>query len=416
MMNKVYIYGLGQGKRVLDRCLLRDKLRIIAYVDNYKADVMNDLDGVPVIKSNQIDNEGADIIITLMQYESIKTDLINLGVDKKRIICFYDFNDVTIEKNWDYIDVYKWRTELMWKHYTEVVMPTVEQLEYEIYADTLQRNHEIPQIISAYDTVSKIINEKKCLARFGDNEFEQILGRRRTNYQDVDDQLGIRLREVLQSKEDNLLIAIADNYGRLDKYTSMAASAIRQYLGNGTREEHMQLLDLDRTYYDAYLSRPYYMYKDKDGAIERFNHIRQLWDSRDVLVVEGEHTRFGVGNDLLDNARSVQRILTLDKNCFSVYDKLLQKVKAVGKDKLILIVLGPVATIMAYDLAKTEDYWAVDIGQLDVEYEWCLRQTTERCDIPYKTVSEVLQYDDLDSNLDKVCFTQYQDEIIDIIK
>ena len=416
MMKKVYIYGLGQGKTVLDRCLLRDKLLIIAYVDNYKADKIDIFEGVPVIKSNQIDNEDADIIITLMQYESIKTDLINIGVDKKKIICFYDFRDTSIEKSWDYIDVYKWRIELMWKHYTEVVMPTVNQLEYEIYADTLQSNHEIPQIISAYDTVLKIIKEKKCLARFGDNEFEQILGRRRTNYQEVDVELGMRLREVLHSKEDNLLIAIADNYGRLDKYTSVAASAIRQYLGNGIREEHMKLLDLNRKYYDAYLSRPYYMYKDKDGAIERFNHIRQLWDLRDVLIVEGEHTRFGVGNDLLDNARSVQRILTLDKNCFSVYDKLLQNVKEVGKDRLILIVLGPVATIMAYDLAKMEKYWAIDIGQLDVEYEWCLRQVTERCDIPYKTVSEILQYDDLDVNLDEAWFSQYQDEIVAIIK
>ena len=86
MMKKVYIYGLGQGKTVLDRCLLRDKLLIIAYVDNYKADKIDIFEGVPVIKSNQIDNEDADIIITLMQYESIKTDLINIGVDKKKII------------------------------------------------------------------------------------------------------------------------------------------------------------------------------------------------------------------------------------------------------------------------------------------------------------------------------------------
>ena len=36
--------------------------------------------------------------------------------------------------------------------------------------------------------------------------------------------------------------------------------------------------------------------------------------------------------------------------------------------------------------------------------------------IPYKTVSEVLQYDDLDVNLDEAWFSQYQDEIVAIIK
>lgn len=413
-MNKIYIYGLGKGKTVLDRCLIKKNIMLLAYIDNYA--VNRNIDGIPVIYSNQIADSEAVIIITLMQYEGVKTDLINFGISRERIVCFYDFNDVGREDIWEFIDLYKWRVELMWKNYTEEVMPTVEQLGYEIYVDSLQKNHEIPQIISAYDTVSKIIDERKCLSRFGDGEFELILGRRRANFQEVNAELGMRLKEVLQSKEDNLLIAIADNYGRLDKYTSAAAAAIRQYLGNGTREEHMKLLDLNRTYYDAYLSRPYYMYKDKDGAMERFNHIRQLWDSRDVLIVEGEHTRFGVGNDLLNNTKSVKRIITLDKNCFSVYDRLLQSVKEIGKDRLILIALGPVATIMAYDLAKLGDYWAVDIGQLDVEYEWCLRQTQERCDIPYKTVSEVLQYGDLDSNLDKEYFTQYKGEVVGVIK
>ena len=61
-------------------------------------------------------------------------------------------------------------------------------------------------------------------------------------------------------------------------------------------------------------------------------------------------------------------------------------------------------------------YFLRSLGQLDVEYEWCLRQVTERCDIPYKTVSEVLQYDDLDVNLDEAWFSQYQDEIVAIIK
>jgi glycosyltransferase family protein len=223
-------------------------------------------------------------------------------------------------------------------------------------------------------------------------------------------------KDVLERclRAENLLIAIADNYGALDKYTDAAATGIRQYLSNGVREEHMQLLDLNRTYYDAYLSRTYLMYRDKEGAKERFCALKKLWDEKEVLVVEGEHTRFGVGNDLLQNAKSVERILTLDKDSFSVYDSLFEVVKKHGRGKLILIVLGPVATIMAHDLAKS-GFWAVDIGQLDVEYEWYLRGAEKGCNIPYKTVSELTQYEGVQTDKEAEWIREYENQMIEYV-
>ena len=44
---------------------------------------------------------------------------------------------------------------------------------------------------------------------------------------------------------------------------------------------------------------------------------------------------------------------------------------------MILITLGPTATILAYDLAM-QGYQAIDLGQVDNEYEWFLRHATER--------------------------------------
>lgn len=151
------------------------------------------------------------------------------------------------------------------------------------------------------------------MARFGDNEFELMCGRLRTNYQNINNDLANRLTEVLHSDKENLMIAIADNYRALDKYTDDAAREIRKYLTEDVRKDHMRLLDLNRPYYDAYLSRPYIMYRDKSTAKERFDHIKQLWNDQDVLIVEGEYTRFGVGNDLLDNAASVSRIIVPSK-------------------------------------------------------------------------------------------------------
>lgn len=66
---------------------------------------------------------------------------------------------------------------------------------------------------------------------------------------------------------------------------------------------------------------------------------------------------------------------------------------------------------MAYDSAKI-GYWAIDIGQFDVEYEWFLRNTDLRCDISYKTVSEIIQYDGVVTDEDDDIIKKYRSEII----
>lgn len=55
--------------------------------------------------------------------------------------------------------------------------------------------------------------------------------------------------------------------------------------------------------------------------------------------------------------------------------------------ELILIALGMTATILAYDLAKA-GLWAIDIGHIDVEYEWFIRGATEKVALNGKFVNE----------------------------
>lgn len=56
---------------------------------------------------------------------------------------------------------------------------------------------------------------------------------------------------------------------------------------------------------------------------------------------------------------------------------MLQAIKDhVSKDRLILLSYGMTATVLAYDLAKL-GYWAVDLGHLDLEYEWYLHGAEE---------------------------------------
>ncbi len=327
------------------------------------------------------------IIISVMKYEQIETQLWEAGVDEEKIICFYKVEESMKHQYWEILDADKWRMEALLYHYLQSVY-YLNNIKYEV-ADAMKKKEiQFPQILPPEAAIDRVCQEKASLVRFGDGEFELLNRKPRPLFQKVDNRLATKLEEVLKSKDDRILIAIANNYGSLDSYTESAANDIRKYMTRRVRQEHMTLLDMSREYYDAYLSRPYLMYKDKEHARIRFECVKKIWDGREVVLIEGEMTRMGVGNDLLDKAASVQRIIAPTEQAFDIYDDILVEAKKQSKEKLFLIVLGPTATVLAYDLAVC-GYQAIDIGQIDNEYEWYMKGVEERCSIPYKYVHRI---------------------------
>lgn len=247
-----------------------------------------------------------------------------------------------------------------------------------------------PNIVSMEKTLAMIIDEGKSISRFGDGEFATIEGRVRHKFQtDIDPKLGARLREVLNSDNEDLLVAIADNYGNLAKYTSVAQREIRYYMTARVRALHRELLRDGKEYHNAYISRPYAMYQDQstEAARRRFDRLKQIWEGKTCVFVEGEKTRMGVGNDLFDNATSIQRILAPAENAFRSYDEILTECKRMPQDSLFILALGPTASVLAYDLCRL-GYQALDLGHLDLEYEWFLQGKGGRTPIPTKYNNE----------------------------
>ena len=76
-----------------------------------------------------------------------------------------------------------------------------------------------------------------------------------------------------------------------------------------------------------------------------------------------------------DSAKSVNYIYGPKAHAFRDYDRLLAEAKAQPKDRLMIVVLGPTATVLAYDLAKA-GYQALDIGHLGKAYDWLKRKET----------------------------------------
>ncbi len=55
---------------------------------------------------------------------------------------------------------------------------------------------------------------------------------------------------------------------------------------------------------------------------------------------------------------------------------------------MLLLALGPTATVLAYDLSL-RGFQAIDIGHIDIEYEWFLMKATKKVPIKNKHVQEL---------------------------
>lgn len=399
MDKRIYIWGIGKGMEYIEDSIYLDKVQICGYIDNDIEKQGQEYNSHRIISFQQISDEYDYILVTsVYRYSEIKQQLSEQNVPDEKILLYFDKYDKNFNNEINFINLTVRNIHLadvecrkLFREYDRKIQQyklLLSNIEYEI-ADKIRNNqYKFPIIRSDVETLELIIKERCSICRFGDAEFEMIFERERSAFQNVCVSLAERLRQIVNSSDEGIIICIADLYGCLDKHTEASANAVRSYLSKGVREEHMALLDLNKIYYDAYVSRPYINHKDKSHADIIFSMWKMVWENRDVVIVEGELTRNGLKNDLFKGTSKIRRILCPTENVWIKYDEILKYIlDNITKDELILITLGPTATVLAYDLAR-EGYQALDIGQVDNEYEWYLRKAASQVDIPYKYVYE----------------------------
>lgn len=266
-----------------------------------------------------------------------------------------------------------------------------------------------PIVLNTDVTLEKITGVRCSVSRFGDGEFALMYGENLI-FQPQDKELSLRLKEVINSNIDNHIVCLPNIFEGVNWGTENARRYWINYL-NKNRHKIYKFIDRKKVYYDALVTRLYMDYENKINVEFRFNKLKSLWDSRDLVVVEGEKSRMGIGNNLFSNSNSIKRIICPSKNAFSKYKEILESVKEYEKDKLILISLGPTATILAYDLSK-EGYQAIDIGHIDIEYEWFLKGVREKIPVKNKYIGEIDGGEDVDSLNDTLYESQIQKRII----
>jgi glycosyltransferase family protein len=243
-----------------------------------------------------------------------------------------------------------------------------------------------PNVLSPIETLEKIEAEQLSILRFGDGELSLISGSD-LGFQKYDSVLARKLTVIITDKHPDLLIGIPGMFGRLEGFEKTGFWFAIHHLFRYSKVWR-ELTRPDRTYGDTFITRPYLSYKDKSNADKTYQQIKKLWDQKEVVLIEGEKSRLGVGNDLFSNTRSLQRILGPAENAFSKADAIIKKASELPKDRLILLSLGPAAKVIGYELFLS-GYRVIDIGHLDMEYEMFLRRSDHLIPVKYKYFNEI---------------------------
>jgi len=244
----------------------------------------------------------------------------------------------------------------------------------------------LPQVKSIPETIDKILVNKCSICRFGDSEFLYIIDKINLPYQKQNVQLRNALIEILNSNEPNILVGLPIGYYSLENLKTDTKKTWRSQI-SWIYPRLKNYLPANKMFYNASMTRLYMDYEDTSHSNAYFEKIMQLWKGREVVLIEGEKSRLGVGNNLFSETISVQRILGPAHDAFDMYGKIFDFAKKQPPNKLILIAMGPTAKPLAFNLAKA-GYQAIDIGNIDVEYEWFLRGATTKIKIPGKYTSE----------------------------
>lgn len=247
-----------------------------------------------------------------------------------------------------------------------------------------------PYIKSVDETIEDILNTQRSLIRFGDGEISIIRGFD-IRFQKYSERLSNELVEALSENTDKLMIAIPD---------TMDLTALKQYK-NGERKAWIKESIFSYPIYKKYCKNAYYYNSlvsrlylpfncDRSVTQKRFEKIKKVWAQKKVLIVEGRYSRLGVGNDLFDNVNFIHRIVCPEKNAFEYIDEIEERIKSAqesNKYDLIIVALGPTAKVIGLHLYN--EMRILDLGHIDIEYEWYIKKAKKKIAVDGKYVNEV---------------------------
>ena len=145
----------------------------------------------------------------------------------------------------------------------------VKNCGYLFYDSLYKRFVNKPRIKSIDETIDEIIKKKLSISRYGDGEFKLINGLD-IAFQKNNNELQKKLASVLKVKEDKFIVCIPDVFSSLNQYADEPKAYWQLHMAR-YRKEWCRVLNLNMNYGNAFISRCYYSFKDKNNSEKYFN-------------------------------------------------------------------------------------------------------------------------------------------------
>ena len=264
-------------------------------------------------------------------------------------------------------------------------------------------------IMTSEETISYIIKTHCSISRLGNGEMDIILGDNK-HFQKYDQNLAIELSNLKSNA--TLLVCVP---------CLLENKSVLMEQNNDYYKRHRkETLYYWRKYYnknillgDSCLTRFYIDKRDTSGVEKYVKSLSLIWNKRSLTIVEGKYTRLGLGNNLFSNARSIKRILCPAENAYDKINTIENYiVNNIKKEELIILALGPTASVLAARLS-TKGFQSLDLGHIDIEFEWFIRKAIKKIPIEGKYINEL---PNCWEPTDDVVNHQYRNEVIYEIK
>lgn len=218
----------------------------------------------------------------------------------------------------------------------------------------LKYNQMIRSTLSIEETLDLIYENKLSVSRFGDGEIQMTNTVRECAFETPSYYGTSKLRTVITEKHEKLLICLSgDAKGEFwESFWKREFSKFSHYLDF-------------RLYGNTAISRSTVFHKLEKKAVDKWQRI---WADRDVVFVTGRGSRFDSDHILFSNIKNKEIVLSQPKGAIDDIPRLLSELSKKSKDTLILLALGPAATILAYELTLL-GYQAIDIGHINSCYD-----------------------------------------------
>jgi hypothetical protein len=204
-----------------------------------------------------------------------------------------------------------------------------------------------PDVVEEWATLLAVL-DGKSIARYGDGEFNLVRGGNCVSQRKVPG-IQTELKNILHSKDDNLLVAIP----RLDSRSPKNVNWTKCCSHYGS------YLSFRKRYYSAFITRP-----DSAPWIATpsyFDLVESLWDGKDITMVYGSQRSLSVDFVPMRLAKSITVVEADYAHTYPKIDAIERQVRRAG-NKVVLLMCGPTATCLAARLAG--DFHAIDLGHI----------------------------------------------------